>query len=309
MIKLVKKTFIFIVISIVISSLVEVALVSLFGRGINIKIDGHSNTYSRLQDANKTSKGYRFLALGSSHAYRSFVSKDNHLFNLGSTAQGHLQTYSLVQEYFDNINPEIVIYEVYPDVFLGNFGLESQIDINHSLTDFKSIRYIPYYLSIKNFRSIVNSIFLDFFKLKHKAGVMSRSSDTKNIYTDGGYVRRDGFLKKGYCKHEQPVFLSDVDAEQLHYFIETITLIKEKQVPVYLVIAPYTYSPLNMNEYLDFIERNTGLSVLDYSNYFCVDPTTYFFDSGHLNFNGASIFTAEVLDSINTLERIRLIEK
>ena len=276
MINLIKKIFGIIVTTIVISSVVEVALVSLFGRGINIKIDGHSNTYSRLQDANETSKRYRFLALGSSHAYRTFVSKDNDLFNLGSTAQSHLQTYGLVQEYIEKINPEIVIYEVYPAVFFGKFGLESQIDINHSLADYKSIRHIFSYSSIKNFRSIINSISLDFFRLKPKASAVSRASDLTNIYTCGGYVKRDGSLKEGsYCKQEQQLQLSDIDKEQLDYFFETINFIREKQIPIYFVIAPYTTPPLNVNEYVDFIERITEVSVLDYSNYFCGNPTNY----------------------------------
>ena len=97
-----------------------------------------------------------------------------------------------------------------------------------------------------------------------------------------------------------------MDSKQLVYFKETINLIKQKNIPTYLVIAPYTNAPLNMNEYVDFLERNTEIMVLDYSKFFCDNPNDYFFDRGHLNFKGATIFTEEVLDQINKLEQVRL---
>ena len=296
--KLVLNISFVLIMSICVSSLVELVLVFSFGRGINVKIDGHSHTYSRLFEADTTSKNYEYLAIGSSHCYRSLITDSINMFNLGSSAQSHFQTYLITKEYLEKINPKVVIYEIYPDIFYGNLHLESQIDVNYAVRNFRSIKHLLAHTSFRNVRSIVNSSMLDVFDLKNSAAFASRSKDSVNIYVAGGYVRRLDSLTGLSCTDHEQVILADFDSKQIEYFMETIKFLRKNNVSIRLVIAPYTHIPSNMGEYTSFIENLTGLPVENYSNRFCDSPENYFFDEGHLNATGARLFTKIVMNNL-----------
>ena len=298
MIKFIFRAFVVISIALVSSTLVESLVVRVFGRGVNSTIDGHSFTYSRLKDA-RAVENIRYIALGSSHCYRSFVSEGNNLLNLGSTAQTHIQTSDLIRDYVTSIDYEIVFYEVYPEIFFLDDGLESQVDINLASTNYQSIKNIFKLYSIKNFRSVLNSCALDLFNLKEKASLRGYL-DAKNTYTNGGYVSRIGNTTNLVCKTRSSFDLSRMNLEQLRSFTNNVKKLKGE---VYLVIAPYSYAPENINEYSTFLNSISGLEVLDYSALFCDNPDEFFFDSGHLNTAGANEFTRILLRSLeNKLE-------
>lgn len=295
-----KKLFVYSVfiltMSTVLSLLVEISLVYSFGRGINIKIDGHSHTYSRLLEADTTSGNYKYLAIGSSHCYRSFTTDSSSIFNLGSSAQSHFQTLFLTKKYLKKIKPEIVIYEIYPDIFYGNLSLESQIDLNYSQRNFQCLEHLFTYKSFENVRSVMNSCMLDLFDMKNSAATVSRLRDTTNTYIRGGYVRRTETMTGLSCTSDKRIDLDRFDVKQLESFLETVQYIRENEVSLKLVIAPYPNVPVNINEYVQLIESITKLTVDDYSKWYCEAPDEYFFDEGHLNYKGARLFTKNILE-------------
>jgi len=134
--KFIKSIFLFIPFAIVIYILLLFIWGSYIPQRYKINlIDAHSlggYTYTRLQEA-KNIKDVDILFLGPSHAYRSFdprIFKNANLtsFNLGSTSQTPIQTEILVDRYLKQINPKMVIIEVYPDIFTSD-GVESSVDL------------------------------------------------------------------------------------------------------------------------------------------------------------------------------------
>ena len=81
----------------------------------------------------KNIKNIDILFLGSSHTYRGFdtrVFKKNgyNSFNLGSSSQSPIQTLTLTKRYLNQLNPKLIVYEVYPTTFTID-GIESSLDI------------------------------------------------------------------------------------------------------------------------------------------------------------------------------------
>ncbi|WP_315817932.1 hypothetical protein [Paraflavitalea speifideaquila] len=73
------------------------------------------------------------LIVGSSHAYRGydpriFLQKKIHIFNLGSSTQTPIQTEYLLNKYLKQLNPKVVVLDIYPRLF-GNDGAESMVDL------------------------------------------------------------------------------------------------------------------------------------------------------------------------------------
>jgi len=95
----------------------------------------------RIQEA-KDLRDVEVLVLGSSHAYRGFDPRifNQHgmkVFNFGSSSQSPIQTEMLLKKYYEKMNPQVVIFEIYPGVFSidgaeGAIGLLSsdQIDLH-----------------------------------------------------------------------------------------------------------------------------------------------------------------------------------
>ena len=98
-----------------------------------IELDSYGHMYSRISEI-KNQEDVDILFLGSSHAYRGFdtrifLENGYKSFNLGSSAQTPTQTKVLVERYLGSLNPELVIYEVYPKTFTMD-GVESSLDYN-----------------------------------------------------------------------------------------------------------------------------------------------------------------------------------
>ena len=103
-----------------------------FKPNLDYRLGSPGFTYSRIREIKSYGK-VDILVVGSSHAYRGFdprifASHNLKMFNLGSSSQSPIETDMLVKKYIDYLNPKIVIYEVYPDVF-RNDGVESSIDL------------------------------------------------------------------------------------------------------------------------------------------------------------------------------------
>ena len=80
--------------------------------------------FTRLKEV-KTVKNVDILFLGSSHTYRGFDTSIFHdcgysAFNLGSSSQTPIQTLTLANRYLKQLNPKLVVLEVYPGNFTGD---------------------------------------------------------------------------------------------------------------------------------------------------------------------------------------------
>lgn len=90
----------------------------------------YGHLYSRTQDI-KEVHNPDILFLGSSHSYRGFdprIFKQYGItsFNLGSSSQSPSNTNVLLKQYIKQINPKLVVYDVYAGT-LQNDGVESSL--------------------------------------------------------------------------------------------------------------------------------------------------------------------------------------
>ena len=92
----------------------------------------YGHLFTRVKEAKET-KNPDILFLGSSHAYRGldpriFAEEGITSFNLGSSSQTPINTQVLLHQYLDQIQPKMVIYEVYAGTLTSD-GVESSLDL------------------------------------------------------------------------------------------------------------------------------------------------------------------------------------
>lgn len=136
---------------------------------LNYKIGANGHLYSRVSEI-KNFKDVDILFLGSSHTYRGFDPRifseyGYKSFNLGSSAQSHIQTKVLFDRYFETLNPKVVIYEVYPATFHFD-GVESSLDlISNDKNDFYSLEMVLKINNIKTYNTFFIALY-EIFRIK-----------------------------------------------------------------------------------------------------------------------------------------------
>ena len=105
-----------------------------FGIPINVKylLGAYGHMNSRVKDLASV-EDVDVLFVGSSHAYRGFdprIFSKNGIksFNLGSSSQTPIQTDILVRRYLNQLDPKLIILEIFPTV-VANDGVESALDL------------------------------------------------------------------------------------------------------------------------------------------------------------------------------------
>lgn len=257
-------------------------------------LGGH--TYTRLQEI-KNYKDVDILFLGSSHTYRGFdprIFKNANLssFNLGSSSQTPIQTEVLVNRYLKQINPKMVIFEVFPDIFTSD-GVESSVDIiGNSRNDRESFRMA---IKVNNVMTYNTLLYYYMRNLLYPESSRTEPAQTDDdTYISGGYVEK----KMKYFKH-----LSYPDAEWIYNqkqfvaFEKICALLKNENIPLVLVYAPVTpslYKSYTNQKAFDEKMSNYG----DYYNFneiIHLDDSLHFYDSHHLNQRGVEIFNEKLI--------------
>ena len=139
-------------------------------------------------------KDVDILFLGSSHTYSSFDPRFYKkygltIFNLGSTAQSPMQTQLLLKRYLDKLNPKLIVYDVYPEVF-GFDGVESAVNIIlNDKNDFESIKMALILNHIKVYNALIYGFYRDVFK--KEVDCSEESSIVRQTYIEGGFVETE----------------------------------------------------------------------------------------------------------------------
>ncbi|MCF4102650.1 hypothetical protein L1I30_13315 [Gillisia sp. M10.2A] len=228
------------------------------------------------------------LFIGSSHSYRSFDPRilnqyKLRTFNLGTSSQTHVQTNYILNEYLNELNPKLIVYEVYPNTFMSD-GVESTLNLlsSHDM-DFSLAK-----MSIATGDLTVYNSFINIISYKITGRKVKENYPTEEKYINGGYVETVGItnfskVKDKYWKPRQ---------EQLNAFEENLELIKARNIPYILVEAPYTYNYLNRDE-IDKYLNDKG-EFYNYNKLIKLDENIYFKDYHHLNHAGAAILTTTI---------------
>jgi hypothetical protein len=266
----------------------------------NLVLGSNGHTYTRLQEARNTS-GVDILFLGSSHTYRGFDPRIFEMngctsFNMGSPFQSPIQTEMLLKRYLDQVNPRLVIYEVYPLTFATD-GLESSLDlIANDRNDFSSVRLALRNNHVKVYNSLLYGFYKDLFKSDNPFGEEMVTGDDK--YIAGGYVEKK-IKYFGHTTYEDQEW--NFRPEQFRAFENIIEMFRESGIDYILVQAPITgalYRSYTNNEFFDSIMDRSGV-YLNFNNLITLNDSLHFFDSHHLNQTGVEIFNNRLINKLS----------
>lgn len=263
------------------------------------KIGTQGHTYTRLKDVANT-RNVNILFVGSSHSYRGydpriFSEKNLKAFNIGSSAQTPLQTEFLIDKYLENLNPQTVIFDVYPAVF-GLDGIESGIDIiNNGTIDMQIFLMAVKINNIRVYNTLIYAFFRQLFKLdKNFKEERTKDGDT---YVSGGYVQT-------YKKYKSTLAIKPklytISSSQLKAFTRILEKLKKRNINFILVQAPMTVKKYNL------FKNNSEMDslLMRYGKYYNFNkilslPDSMFYDDDHLNQIGVNIFNRKLMEVIN----------
>jgi hypothetical protein len=272
----------------------------------NIIYGSTGHTYTRLQEASQQSD-VDILFLGSSHTYRGFDTRifernGCKSFNLGSPFQSPLQTEILLKRYLEQMNPRLVIYEVYPLTFATD-GIESSLDlIANDRNDISSVRLALKSKNIKVYNSLLYGFYKDMFKSDNPFGEkMVIGQDT---YIPGGYVEKEIEYFRHLTYDDQEW---NFRAAQFQAFENIIDMFSERNINYILVQAPITgalYRSYTNNEFFNSIMDRSGI-YLNFNELITMNDSLHFFDSHHLNQKGVEIFNNRLINRLYTLQALQ----
>lgn len=272
----------------------------LFKPNINYHFGTQGYMFTRIKELKNLSKNIDVLFLGSSHAYRGFDPrnfKNKNVFNLGSSIQSPMQTHVLLNRYLDKINPQTIIYEVYPATFTVD-GVESSLNlIACDKNDQYSLQMAFAANNVKTYNTLVYGYFVDAFHFYKKFEEPGNIGD--DTYIPGGYVER----KISYYKHQiiPPKNKWNFNIKQIKKFEENISLIKNKNINLVLVCAPFTkslYNSYTNNNYFDSLMKSYNLPYYNFNNTMQLDDSLDFYDASHLNQNGVNKFNQKLKETL-----------
>lgn len=265
---------------------------------LNYRIGSYGHLYTRLNEV-KSVKNVDILFLGSSHAYRGFdtrIFKTNGYssFNLGSSSQTPVQALILCKRYLEQLNPKLIIYEVYPIIFEID-GIESSLDlIANDKNDLYSLEMSFKLNNIKTYNTFLYGIIRDFFKLNNSfKEPIKKDNDT---YISGGYVQTD--IIPFDPTPELNDDMIEINKIQIASFEKLLKYLDSKNTDVILVYAPVStslYSNYVNNSYFDSI-MNSYSEYYNFNEILDLNDTLHFLDSHHLNQKGVDVFNEKLIE-------------
>jgi len=237
-------------------------------------------------------KNIDLLFIGSSHCYRSFdprfFSKHGiNTFNLGTTSQSPLNSYFLVDNFLENLNPRVIILELYWGTLKGN-GVESCIDLSQQIRANKTL--IRMAIATRNIQSI-NALICNFFKKKNTDPFLHSSDE----YIKGGFVetKREDFIPQWNLSS----YKIKINDYQIKYIEKIIDLIHNNGKKVLIIITPvskaYYDKVVNYDywsSFLNTISNGNGIHVIDFNSLSYLQSEDYYYNLDHLNSKGVSKF-------------------
>lgn len=256
--------------------------------------------YTRLKEVEDYGK-VDLLFLGSSHTYRGFDNRifDQHgtrSFNLGSSAQTPIQTNLLLKRYLDKLNPEIIIYEVYPKTFCSD-GVESSLDIiANSKNDREAFKMAVRQQHMKVYNTFLYGVFNDLINGNYTS--MEDTNLGNNYYVKGGYVGNNLRGEKINTHFKRAVW--EIDSVQLKAFEENVAIIKMRNIKLLLVQAPLTHSLYNSYTNNSFFNKKMEkyATYYNYNELLNLNDTLNFYDDDHLNQSGVAIFNEALINHL-----------
>lgn len=272
----------------------------LFKPNLNYRIGSYGHMHSRLAEI-KNYSDVDILFLGSSHAYRgfdtrTFLNDGYKSFNLGSSSQTPLQTKVLIKRYLKNLNPKLVIYEVFPTTFSID-GVESTLDIiANDVNDSLSLKLVLENNNIKSYNTLIYGYMQDFMGLNKSFSEPIIKG--KDKYISGGFVEKELSFYKPIEFETKEISLRN---NQLESFSEIVQILKNQNIELILVYAPIpsvNYNRFSNNYYFDSIMSSYSI-YYNFNEILSLNDSLHFYDSHHLNQNGVDIFNKKLIEILD----------
>lgn len=267
---------------------------------INYHIGSYGHLYSRLSEVKNYGK-IDVLFLGSSHTYRGFdtrifLENGYKSFNLGSSSQTPAQTKVLLNRYLDSLQPELVIYEVYPVIFELD-GVESSLDlISNDINDLHSIKMALEINNIRVYNTLIYALTRDLLGLNNSFSESIKKG--KDTYISGGYVEKELDYYKPSEFEKKEIALRD---NQLESFLDIVKMVKDRNIELILVYTPIpkvNYESYCNNHYFDSIMSRYS-EYYNFNEIITLDDSNHFYDSHHLNQYGVKIVNEKLIELMN----------
>ncbi len=241
------------------------------------------------------------LFTGSSHAFYSFnpVIFDSlglRSFNAGTTSQTPMNTYYLLERYYDKTHPKIVVMEVFYWM-LSYRGSESFLDLYTNIKPHPTMKK----MAMETHDIVVADAILAQNLKRHKVDI-----DKVNITFP--HYQTDGFMAvdKNYDGSPEKVPAMQILPIQIEYIKKIQDFLEARGTKLVLVIAPIpkptlariTNYPALAAQMHTFTKENS-IPFFDYNETTEWNTTQDFFDFHHLNLSGANKFTRMFFDDLN----------
>ena len=272
---------------------------SILKPNINYKLGSPGHTYSRLSEVKKV-KDVDILFLGSSHTYRGFDTRifakyGLKTFNLGSSSQTPTQTKVLLNRYLNELNPKIVILEVYPITFSLD-GVESSLDIlANDKNDIHSLKMALKTNNIKTYNTLLYGWTRDLFNLN--SAFVEDEDKGHDHYVSGGYVEKDIEYFSPEPFDKKKIIITDF---QLKEFSEIVNLIKNNNrelILIYAPIPPVNYNSFKNSSYFDSLMSQYA-PYYNFNEIQSFNDSLHFYDTHHLNQMGVELFNKKVIETL-----------
>jgi hypothetical protein len=274
-----------------------------FSKTIKNKRGDVGHMYTRLKELNSTGP-VDVVVIGSSHAYRGFdprifAGEGIRIFDLGSSSQSPIQTEILIKKYIRRLKPKLVIYEVFPGVFL-NDGVESSVDlISNGKIDYRTVLMA---LRINNLITYNTLFFHSFKKLFFKEKFNEPVCKAGECYIPGGFVQRTQIARyKGRTNNQLDSLNWIFRSDQINAFRRTMAFLKSRNCETILIQAPIAYTFFNSyynNHEIDDFFRSFGVHYYNVNYSKIGNSNALFYDRDHLNMDGVWQFNKFVISII-----------
>ena len=243
------------------------------------------------------------LILGSSravHHYDPTIIEDSlqmSCYNCGYDGCGSITAYGLLRMITERYSPRLIMYEVTPE-------------FDYLKTEKDNTKYL-YPLKMFYDRDGIDSIFIkvdpsEQYKIK---SMMYRMNSQLIVLLSENYMKRNETIK-GYLPTKRVMQYEPVNKEEGHPIaydslkIECLNRItdicKEKQIKLAFLISPY-YQKSSSSKY-SFIENLAKQKEVTLMRHDCdssfVGKKNYFYDSVHLNSEGATAYTNKIVSEL-----------
>ncbi|OEK01624.1 hypothetical protein BFP97_08900 [Roseivirga sp. 4D4] len=261
-------------------------------KNMNYRVGSYGHMHTRMKEVRQV-KEIDVLILGSSHAYRGFdprIFRESgiEIFNMGSSNQTPKQALSLLKTYIDRLNPQLVIYEVYPGIFQHD-GVESSLDIiaNEPL-NWRTIDMALTVNHLKTYNTLIFDVFVESLGLYDSyQEPLTRGDD---LYVSGGYVEKSDNYTRQQTRREKSSW--KLRQDQLNLLSDISDFVEMKNIDFLMIQSPVdsiNFRSIRNQEEIDKVFESEG-DYINLNNLMNLSYPEDLYDLHHLRQSGVDKF-------------------